>query len=70
MQQLLLATAALSVGTAVNLANPEASQSALVQFPVADLRNEYYLVCNDKPGLDATSLSSIKIVTLGTFQGT
>lgn len=53
LQQVLLATAALSLGTAVNLSTPQASHSALVQFPVADLRNQYYLVCNSKPDLDA-----------------
>lgn len=53
LQQLVLATAALSLGTGANLATPEASQSALVQFPVADLRNEYYLVCTVEPDLDA-----------------
>lgn len=72
LQQLLLATAALSLGTTANLATPEASQAALVQFPVADLRNEYYLVCTVKPDLDAgaasASLQSNNIVTLRMFE--
>ena len=45
LQQIALAAAGLSVGTALNFSAPEASEAYLVQFPVADLRNQYYLVC-------------------------
>lgn len=44
LQQIALATAALSLDTAVNLSAPQQSDAYLVQFPVADLRNQYYLV--------------------------
>lgn len=48
LQQIALAAAALSLGTTLNLSTPEASEAYLVQFPVADLRNQYYLVCNQQ----------------------
>lgn len=44
LQQIALAAAALSLGTAVHLSTPAASDAYLVQFPVADLRNQYFLV--------------------------
>lgn len=44
LQQIALAAAALSLGTALTASTPEASEAYLVQFPVADLRNQYYLV--------------------------
>lgn len=47
LQQIALAAAALSLGTAVDLSAPAASDAYLVQFPVADLRNQYFLVCNN-----------------------
>ena len=48
LQQIAQAAAALSLGTALSLSKPEASEAYLVQFPVADLRNQYYLVCSSK----------------------
>ena len=59
LQQLAQATAALSLGAAAPLAAPPASEAYLVQFPVADLRNQYYLVC-----LTCSSKSEPMVFTL------
>ncbi|DBA91070.1 TPA: hypothetical protein ACH3X1_016035 [Trebouxia sp. C0004] len=44
LQQLMLAAAALSSDATSHLVHPHRAGAALVQFPVADLRNSYYLV--------------------------
>lgn len=68
LQQIALAATALSLGTAVDLSTPAASDAYLVQFPVADLRNQYFLVCNNMlcicpSSLQQTSLSHDKTDT-------
>lgn len=45
LQQLVLAAATLSLDLAVHTSAPQKAKAALVQFPAADLRNTYYLVC-------------------------
>lgn len=45
LQQLVLAAATLSLDLALHTSAPQKAKAALVQFPAADLRNTYYLVC-------------------------